>query len=100
MAQSEARAALVDASIAEYRAAREHLAAGATVPTNSTNNTYNKSIESTLASLMTEMEKSRKVAGVYSSADGDTLDEDLSDAIRSGDVQLVRSLVMDRRDKH
>eukprot|EP00798_Chlamydomonas_sp_ICE-L_P000872 gene872-biopygen4468 len=102
MAQSEMRSALMDASIAEYRVAREHLSAGTTVPTNSTNNKYKKSIESTLASLMTEMEKNMKVAGVYSSADGDTLndDHDLSDAIRGGDVQLVRSLVMDRRDGH
>ena len=95
MAQSELRSALMDASIAEYLAGRARLS---TDTTTTPNMNYNKSIESALASLTTEMDKSSVGEYTFTSAPQDN--DDISEAIRGGDVQLVRSLVMERRESH
>lgn len=94
MAQSELRSALMDASIAEYLAGRARLS---TDTTTTPNMNYNKSIESALASLTTEMDKS---TGEYTFTSAPQDNDDISEAIRGGDVQLVRSLVMERRESH
>lgn len=94
MAQSEVRSALMDASIAEYLAGRARLS---TDTTTTPNMNYNKSIESALASLTTEMDKS---TGEYTFTSAPQDNDDISEAIRGGDVQLVRSLVMERRESH
>jgi len=94
MAQSELRSALMDASIAEYLAGRARLS---TDTTTTPNMNYNKSIESALASLTTEMDKS---TGEYTFTSSPQDNDDISEAIRGGDVQLVRSLVMERRESH
>jgi len=94
MAQSEVRSALMDASIAEYLAGRARLS---TDTTTTPNMNYNKSIESALASLTTEMDKS---TGEYTFTSSPQDNDDISEAIRGGDVQLVRSLVMERRESH
>jgi hypothetical protein len=95
MAQSEVRSALMDASIAEYLAGRARLSTDTTTTTPNMN--YNKSIESALASLTTEMDKS---TGKYTFTSAPQDNDDISEAIRGGDVQLVRSLVMERRESH
>ena len=94
MAQSEVRSALMDASIAEYLAGRARLSTDTTTPKMN----YNKSIESALASLTTEMDKSS--VGEYTCTSAPQDNDDISEAIRGGDVQLVRSLVMERRESH